>query len=110
MFQEFMQQLSALYCVFSRCSIARGIEQGYVAARRYYMEVVSSITGKVALASDVQSSKMIRRYFVVAIHRIEMNWKKRSAVLNFRYFPPLHNIHKISALLIQIKKVLNLVT
>lgn len=70
------------------------IKKRKIAARCHFMEVISSIPGKVALTCDGLSSRVMPGYLVVTLHWIDIDWMQRSALPDFKYFPPLHNIHK----------------
>jgi hypothetical protein len=52
----------------------------------------------------------MRGYFVITLHSIDADWKLRSAVLEFIYFPPPHNQFSTSELVLAVLKNYNLST
>jgi hypothetical protein len=109
-FQRLIRRLNPLYRIPSRRTVVRGIADGYEVALQNFREIISTIPGRVAITCDGWSSSVIRGYFVVTLHWIDTEWRQRSSVLEFKYFPPPHNMHTTSSLLLRILDTFNLNT
>ncbi|BBN03751.1 hypothetical protein Mp_2g26060 [Marchantia polymorpha subsp. ruderalis] len=62
----------------------------------------------IALTLDCWSSRVMRGYMVITVHWIDEEWKLQSVVLEFRYFPPPHNQHTTSDLILSVVKDYNM--
>ena len=63
----------------------------YDSALLAFRAIIESIPGRIALTLDGWSSRVMRGYMVVTMHWIDTEWNLRSAILEFKHFPPPHN-------------------
>jgi hypothetical protein len=102
--------LNRFYKLPSRRTIVRAIDDVYKEKIAEFMIILESIPGRVALTCDGWSSRIMRGYFVVTLHWICNDWRLRSSMLEFRYFPSPHNAVTTSELLNMILRDYNIHT
>jgi hypothetical protein len=106
-FRDFARKLNPHYKIPSRATIVRALPEFYDQVLGRFRSMIESIEGRVALTLDGWSSRVMRGYFVITMHWINDTWDLKSAVLEFKYFPPPHNQETTFDLIINVLKDYN---
>ena len=109
-FKNLVSKLNKNFSVPARRTLCRGLVEEYHVGEQEFRAIVESIPGRVAITCDGWSSRVMRGFFVITLHWIDTDWKLRSAVLEFIYFPPPHNQFTTSELILSVLKNYNLNT
>jgi hypothetical protein len=90
-FTAFVQSLNPNYTVCCRNTLENKISTSYQVYLQRFLQLVQNIPGKVGITCDGWSNRQRCDYFVITMHWLDVEWKFRSATLEFIHFPPPHN-------------------
>ncbi|PTQ26406.1 hypothetical protein MARPO_1944s0001, partial [Marchantia polymorpha] len=107
-FRSFCRRLNPYYSLPSRQTLTRSLSDHFERALLQIRSTIDSIKGAIALTLDCWSSRVMRGYMVIIVHWIDEEWKLQSVVLEFCYFPPPHNQHTTSDLILSVVKDYNM--
>ncbi|BBN20791.1 hypothetical protein Mp_zg01480 [Marchantia polymorpha subsp. ruderalis] len=107
-FRSLCRRLNPHYSLPSRQTLTRSLSDHFERALLQFRSTIDSIKGAIALTQDCWSSRVMRGYMVITVQWIDEEWKLQSVVLEFRYFPPPHNQHTTSDLILSVVKDYNM--
>ncbi|PTQ43663.1 hypothetical protein MARPO_0023s0007, partial [Marchantia polymorpha] len=89
-------------------TLTRSLSDHFERALLQFRSTIDSIKGAITLTLDFWSSRVMRGYMVITVRWIDEEWKLQSFVLEFCYFPPPHNQHTTSDLILSVVKDFNI--
>jgi Hermes transposase DNA-binding domain len=109
-FKKFFGALCRQYTLPSRRTLGRALFGEFENASAQFRSLIDGVSGRFGLTVDCWSSRVLEGYIVIAVHWISDDFCLQSAVLSFKYFPPLHNAISTSEIVMDIINEFNLST
>ncbi|XP_026440579.1 zinc finger BED domain-containing protein RICESLEEPER 2-like [Papaver somniferum] len=100
-FRRYSNALQPFFKVVSRSTIKRDILKIYDEEKTKTMEVLQKHQGKIALTTDMWTSKQNKGYMVITAHFIDESWILQSRIIRFMYVPCPHTAEVLSAALME---------